>query len=312
MIFSFYAKQTIIDTEITIPFHSLFKFVGNEFSIHSFCIGFSDHFQFYDDWSNFTKVRNGCVDVSTLIQNDEWVSVEFKYKAKGDEKFVILGNFLKDAETSYSVGDERALKKKMKSYTRKDVIKYNIDNIAIESISGEICEDYELRSAHVRSYTHRHKPEWEAYNISEPPKHGIGFAKERSGIKKDTIAKLANEIPEPKVRKIVLRDLFFKTDSYELDLSDQKDLQDLILEMQENKKIKIHILGHTDQIGNADYNLDLSLQRANAVKFYLSQQGIDSARMHTDGLGESTLLTTQTDEASLQLNRRVEIEIIEN
>jgi outer membrane protein OmpA-like peptidoglycan-associated protein len=66
------------------------------------------------------------------------------------------------------------------------------------------------------------------------------------------------------------------------------------------------IEGHSDLIGEQDYNLALSQQRAKAVWTYLSTRGVAPQRLQTKGLGESRPLRTQGDKAAQQVNRRVE------
>ena len=71
----------------------------------------------------------------------------------------------------------------------------------------------------------------------------------------------------------------------------------------------IRVEGHTDSVGTAEYNMDLSLRRANAVKNLLVQRGVDSSRIQTIGYGESMPVATNDTEAGRQRNRRVEIKI---
>lgn len=66
------------------------------------------------------------------------------------------------------------------------------------------------------------------------------------------------------------------------------------------------IEGHSDLIGEQDYNLALSQQRAKAVWTYLATRGVAPQRLQTKGLGESRPLLTQGDKAAQQVNRRVE------
>lgn len=73
---------------------------------------------------------------------------------------------------------------------------------------------------------------------------------------------------------------------------------------------RIRIEGHTDSTGSEDYNLKLSQQRAEAVKNALVTRGIDSARIETVGLGESSPIADNTTEAGRQMNRRVKVVII--
>ena len=72
----------------------------------------------------------------------------------------------------------------------------------------------------------------------------------------------------------------------------------------------IQIFGHTDDVGSVDYNLDLSLRRAETVKKYLAEAGIEGDAMKTTGLGKSDPLVEGTDPVSRQRNRRVELAIV--
>jgi len=106
-------------------------------------------------------------------------------------------------------------------------------------------------------------------------------------------------------------DILFSEASAELEHAEDLDeLEQLRLLMQYKPEIKILIEGHTDKVGNEKYNLDLSLRRANAVKAYLVEKGIDAKRMETKGYGWSQpaypYLGTEKENP---LNRRIEVKI---
>ena len=68
------------------------------------------------------------------------------------------------------------------------------------------------------------------------------------------------------------------------------------------------IEGHTDSIGDADYNLELSFQRADAVKRYLVEEfGISPARLAIIGYGEEKPIVDNDVESMRHQNRRVEV-----
>jgi len=72
----------------------------------------------------------------------------------------------------------------------------------------------------------------------------------------------------------------------------------------------ITITGHTDSKGSHQYNQQLSEQRAQAVKWYLMDQGMASNRISIEGGGETQPRASNETEAGRQLNRRVEMLII--
>ncbi|MGQ3210187.1 MAG: OmpA family protein [Shinella sp.] len=71
----------------------------------------------------------------------------------------------------------------------------------------------------------------------------------------------------------------------------------------------IDVDGHTDSVGNAGYNLDLSNRRANSVANYLASRGVDPRRMSAIGYGLERPIASNATEAGRAQNRRVEIAI---
>jgi outer membrane protein OmpA-like peptidoglycan-associated protein len=72
---------------------------------------------------------------------------------------------------------------------------------------------------------------------------------------------------------------------------------------------RVEIGGHTDDVGEADYNQDLSERRATAVRDYLVEnQGVDPARLEARGYGETSPKESGVDPAARQANRRVEFQ----
>jgi outer membrane protein OmpA-like peptidoglycan-associated protein len=77
------------------------------------------------------------------------------------------------------------------------------------------------------------------------------------------------------------------------------------------KKLKIRIDGHTDDIGTAYINQKVSLQRAQAVKDYLATKGVDADRLFTAGFGSSKPIDENNTEEGRARNRRVEFIVIQ-
>ncbi|MCS2607763.1 OmpA family protein [Halomonas dongshanensis] len=70
---------------------------------------------------------------------------------------------------------------------------------------------------------------------------------------------------------------------------------------------RVNIAGHTDSVGNANYNQGLSERRAQAVGSYLSQRGVSSSRLVTSGYGATQPVASNDNEQGRAQNRRVEI-----
>jgi len=73
-----------------------------------------------------------------------------------------------------------------------------------------------------------------------------------------------------------------------------------------NPKITLEVQGHTDNVGQAGYNLKLSQQRADAVRAYLTGHGIEPARLVSKGFGMDQPILANDTEAHRALNRRVQ------
>ncbi|MFT6378355.1 MAG: outer membrane protein OmpA-like peptidoglycan-associated protein, partial [bacterium] len=73
---------------------------------------------------------------------------------------------------------------------------------------------------------------------------------------------------------------------------------------------QVEVQGHTDSDGGEEYNLDLSQRRADAVREYLIQRGIDSTRLISRGFGEGMSIQPNTTAAGKADNRRVEFHIL--
>ncbi len=106
------------------------------------------------------------------------------------------------------------------------------------------------------------------------------------------------------------QDILFATDSTSIRADLQSDLTVLAANLQQYPNSTVQIIGHTDNVGSAAYNEDLSLRRANAVSNVLAAQGVLISRISTLGLGESRPIDTNLTADGRAQNRRVEIVIL--
>jgi outer membrane protein OmpA-like peptidoglycan-associated protein len=75
------------------------------------------------------------------------------------------------------------------------------------------------------------------------------------------------------------------------------------------KVIDINVVGHTDSVGTEEYNQQLSLRRANAVKDYMVSEGIDPGIIDVKGMGEAEPVASNDTAEGRTENRRVEISV---
>jgi outer membrane protein OmpA-like peptidoglycan-associated protein len=87
-------------------------------------------------------------------------------------------------------------------------------------------------------------------------------------------------------------------------------LEDVSKVLNRHEKTKLSIEGHTDSVGEATYNNQLSMQRANSVANYLQGTNVDANRLQTIGMGESQPIANNDTVQGRQKNRRVELRVI--
>lgn len=117
-------------------------------------------------------------------------------------------------------------------------------------------------------------------------------------------------VPIERGISIRLNNIFFEFDKATLQPESYPELNRLVNVMKENEALNIAIAGHTDSKGSDLYNLELSDERAKAVRQYLIDQGIEMVRISAQGFGETQPVETNDTEEGRQMNRRVEFTIL--
>jgi outer membrane protein OmpA-like peptidoglycan-associated protein len=103
--------------------------------------------------------------------------------------------------------------------------------------------------------------------------------------------------------------LFYETDKYELQEESTAELERLVRFMKETPSALVEISGHTDSVGNDEYNQKLSERRANSAVEYLAKRGITSSRLTSIGFGKTKPVATNDTEKGRSENRRVEMTV---
>lgn len=94
---------------------------------------------------------------------------------------------------------------------------------------------------------------------------------------------------------------------------DSKPVLDNVVEkLKKFPGVRVAIVGHTDNVGSPEANLELSRRRADAVKQFLVDAGIDASRIETDGKGDTDPVATNETEEGRAKNRRIVFDIIAN
>jgi len=77
----------------------------------------------------------------------------------------------------------------------------------------------------------------------------------------------------------------------------------------DSKVVDINVVGYTDSVGTEEYNQELSVRRANAVKEFMVSEGIDPGIIDVKGMGEADPVASNDTAAGRAENRRVEISV---
>ena len=105
---------------------------------------------------------------------------------------------------------------------------------------------------------------------------------------------------------MILTGINFAFDSAKLDKASETIIDRAVQNLKRNPQMSVLIEGHTDSVGPEDYNMGLSVRRAQAVKDYIISQGIAKERLSKKGFGESQPLESNDTKEGRTQNRRVE------
>jgi len=116
--------------------------------------------------------------------------------------------------------------------------------------------------------------------------------------------------PDAAHEKFNLHNLIFARGRSVIDESSYTELNDFVDWLEQRPSINIQLEGHTDFQGNADANLQLSQERVNAVKNYLTKKGVKKTRIQTKAFGGTQPLSRERTDEARTANRRVEVRIL--
>lgn len=111
--------------------------------------------------------------------------------------------------------------------------------------------------------------------------------------------------------KMLLSNVFYETDSWQLKKESMAELNRLSSLLEENSDLMVEIGGYTDSTGSDEYNLSLSEKRARSVVDYLIENGIKAGRLKYRGYGNNYPIGDNVTPEGRQLNRRTEVKILE-
>ncbi|MCD4668782.1 MAG: OmpA family protein [Sulfurimonas sp.] len=104
--------------------------------------------------------------------------------------------------------------------------------------------------------------------------------------------------------------LNFEVDSFVIPESSNEKVLEFAEFLKDSPAFKVHIVGHTDSTASEEYNQVLSLNRANALKTALLENGITQDRMKVSGEGELSPIETNDTAEGRAINRRTEVKLL--
>jgi outer membrane protein OmpA-like peptidoglycan-associated protein len=112
-----------------------------------------------------------------------------------------------------------------------------------------------------------------------------------------------------KAIEFAAKNILFETSSFKLKTSSYKGLNEVAKILTDNPDVMLSIDGHTDNSGDAEKNMTLSQNRADAVKSYLTKKGVEEGRLTATGHGQEEPVADNTTTAGKAKNRRVELKL---
>ncbi|TAE46576.1 MAG: OmpA family protein [Bacteroidetes bacterium] len=109
---------------------------------------------------------------------------------------------------------------------------------------------------------------------------------------------------------LILKNIYFETGKWNLLPASNAELERVVAFMKLNPRVAIQVSGHTDNTGDKNEKMQLSINRANSVRDYLVKRGVAAGRLKVKGYGMYRPIAPNTTPEGRQKNRRVEFEVI--
>ena len=200
--------------------------------------------------------------------------------AKGSEKYLTIGRFIKRGDLSVTVKDNFPAS----GFNLDKSSYYLIDKV-------ELSEIHDSLECNCRTLIDK-----------------LQLDQKQPDTNRLKLMTYFNDLKEGKA--VVLNNVNFDFDSYILLKSSEETLNTFLQYLSDNPDLRFRICGHTDNIGTDEYNLDLSIKRAKSVYNWLVNKGIQPSRLEYTGFGKREPLINSTDDKSRAVNRRVEVQVI--
>lgn len=158
----------------------------------------------------------------------------------------------------------------------------------------------------------------QARRLAESRASEAEFARREAELASQQIDSLTRQLENLQLRQtesgvvVTLGDVLFASGEAQLVEGGRSSLEEVVDLLQTEPDKKIRVEGHTDSLGDAETNLKLSEQRAQAVREALISLGVAAERISAMGMGEDFPIASNEDEAGRAQNRRVDVILLDN
>ena len=257
-------------------------------------------------WSNWTRPLNLGPAVNSK-GHDAYYSIS----SRGDYAFFVSNSEQNNSKDIYRIKLPDQLGTDPVVLLKGKVLNVNTNEPVSASISfkpyGVTRSDPENGTYKIvlpKGSTHYFQAEVEGY-LTMIKSRNLNEASEYTELEQDLYL-----VPLVRGQKIPLNNIFFVRSQPELLPQSYRELDQLVAILKQHSTLEIELGGHTDNLGQASLNFDLSLKRVDAVKEYLISRGIGSGRLHTKGYGDTQPIARNDHEFNRRQNRRVEFTIL--
>ncbi len=187
---------------------------------------------------------------------------------------------------------------------RFELLDVSTGKIIMDAVSNKVSGDFLVCLPAGKEYAlHASKDGYLFYSES--------FDLKTTGTKIDSVTKNVAMQPIKIGEKVILKNIFFETNKYDLKDESKAELKKLISFLSTNKSLHIEISGHTDNVGSKELNQTLSENRAKTVMNFIIAGGIDAARMSSKGYGDTQPIVANDTDEHRAMNRRTEFKIVQ-
>lgn len=265
------------------------SFIKQESVVIQIIDSISGLFRTYRVDSSLKMPADTLLELSKPLWPNSIQTIQFKFKAQGNEKFVVIGNFL---------GDETTELQRIFLHPKSRETLLEVHQVSLKATDNSIVCSTVSQLEYLETLNRRHTFYGACSDTASIDMNQLFSHWKKEENRQETTLEIGKHYR--------LEGVYFEFDKYQLLEESFRTLDSLVNILKENSIKKIRIEGHTDNMGEEAYNDTLSLNRAISVARYLLSQ-IPSIDIVVQGLGSRVPVANNDTEEGRAINRRVEI-----